>query len=323
MRYDVVGIGNALMDILIETDDNKINKLKLNKGNVHYLNEKEVKKIHNNLQKENIIIAPGGSVANTAAGIANLGGKVLFYGCIGKDEHGVIYEKGLLELGVTPRMIKGEGITGNALTFITKDKERTFAVHLGVAGNLEMEHILEEDIKNSKILHVEGYQIGNNATKDVIIHAMEIAKRNKVRVSLDLSDSRLVKNNLTDFRKIVKDYVDVLFANEEEAKAFTGKAAENALKEIAEMVNIAIVKLGAKGSLIKQGGKIYRIRGVKARVVDTTGAGDMYAAGILYGLTHNLDLEKSGKLGSYAAAKVVEQIGARLNYSLKDFVREL
>ncbi len=322
MKYDVIGIGNALMDILVEADEGKIKELKLNKGNVHYLNEKEIKKIHNSLQKEKIIIAPGGSVANTAAGIANLGGKVLFYGCIGEDEHGVIYEKGLLELGITPRVIKKGGVTGNALTFITKDRERTFAVHLGVAGNLETEHILEEDIRNSKILHVEGYQLENVKTKKVILHAMEIAKRNNIMISLDLSDSKIIKNNLNGFKKIVKGYVDILFSNEDEARAFTGKEPEGALNEIAEMVDIAIVKIGAEGSLIKQKDRVYKIDGVKANAIDTTGAGDMYAAGILYGIAHGLDLEKAGKLGSYAAAKVVEQTGARLNYSLKDFVKQ-
>lgn len=323
MKYDVFGIGNALIDILIEADEKKIRELRLSKGNAHYLTEAEIKSTHNKLKDGDKTVAPGGSVANTASGIANLGGSVVFCGCVGNDGDGVAYEKGLIKSGVIPRMIKCNGITGNALTFITKDKERTFAVHLGVAGNLEKGHISEEDIKNSRILHVEGYQLANPATKEAVLHAMGIAKSNKVLVSMDLSDSKLVENNLGEFKKIAKDYVDILFSNEEEARAFTGKSPEKALNEIAKMVDIAIVKIGKKGSLIKQKDKIYRITGIKAKAVDTTGAGDMYAAGILYGLARGMSLEKAGKIASYAAARVVEQIGARLDYSLKDFVKSV
>lgn len=314
MKYDVFGIGNALMDFLIEIREDEFLELDLKKGQFHMIDEKKSKQILAQVNNKEITLAPGGSCANTLHGIALLGGSVVFCGKVGKDKHGDIYEQKIVQHKIKSNIARcNKNITGHAITFITPEGERTFAVHLGAAINLQKEEVFYEDIKNSKILHIEGYQLEDKNLREVSIHAMKFAKENKVKISIDLADPGVVTRNKEDIRKMVAEYANIVFANEEEANAFTGKSGEEALNEIATISEIAIVKLGKEGSLVKKGNDVYTIKGVLAKAVDTTGAGDMYAAGFLYGLTHEHNLKICGDLGSYFAAKVVQQIGARLD----------
>jgi sugar/nucleoside kinase (ribokinase family) len=186
-------------------------------------------------------------------------------------------------------------------------------VHLGAAINLQKENVFFDDLKNSRILHIEGYQLEDKNLREVSLQAMGFAKGHDVKISIDLADPGVVSRNKEELRRIVEKYADIVFANEDEAKAFTGKDGADALAEIGGMSGIAAVKIGKNGSLVKKGNDVYRIEGVKANAVDTTGAGDMYAAGFLYGLSKGYDIKVCGSLGSYFAAKVVEQIGARLD----------
>lgn len=312
MKYDVIGIGNALMDILVNVGHDQLLEMNIKKGTMELYDAEQIKKIEEKIGKEGIKIAPGGSVANTIYGIATLGGKVVFVGKVGHDAHGVIYEQKMIEGGVKSNIVKKEGTTGRVVTMITPDTERTFATHLGIACEIEKEEIFEEDIKESKVLHICGYQLINPKLKRTVLHAMDVAKAAGVKVSIDLAAPNLVEQNLADFTDVVKTYADVVFANEEEAEAFTGKKEKEALDVISEMCEIAIVKVGAKGSFIKKDGEVFEVTGVKVEAVDTTGAGDSYAAGFLYGLTQDMSLDKCGKIGSRIAAKVVSQVGARV-----------
>ena len=314
MKYDVFGIGNALMDFLIEIREDEFLELDLKKGQFHMIDEKKSRQILEQVKNKEIKLAPGGSTANTLHGIAILGGNVVFCGKVGKDKHGDIYEQKIVQHKIKSNIARcNKNITGHAITFITPEGERTFAVHLGAAINLQKEEVFYEDLKNSKILHIEGYQLEDKNLREVSIHAMKFAKENKIKVSIDLADPGVVLRNKEDIRKIVTEYADIVFANEEEAKAFTGKHGSDALDEIASIVEIAIVKIGKEGSLIKKGNETHKIKGIPAKTIDTTGAGDMYAAGFLYGLTHGHNLKVCGDLGSHYAAKVVQQIGARLD----------
>lgn len=324
-KYDVFGIGSALMDFLIEVDENELLKMDLKKGEMHLIDEKKSKEILSKLKHYNVRTTPGGSSANTLAGVAALGGSAVFCGKIGADHHGEVYEQKSNEDGVCTKLKKHNGkITGHAITFITPDSERTFATHLGAAMHLKKEDILDEDIAQSKILHIEGYQIEDPELRKTVLHAIVLAKKHNTLVSIDLADPAIVKRNLADLKKIVKEHADIVFANEMEAKAFTGKEEEEeALLEISRLCDIAIVKLGKNGSLIKQKDNIYRIPSFKVNAVDTTGAGDMYAAGVLFGIANNISLERAGKIGSWAASRVVSQIGARLNVCLKDEIKEI
>ena len=313
MKYDVFGIGSAIMDFLIQVHPNELLELDLNKGQFHLVDENQSKKVLDRIKSSEMKIAPGGSCANSLYGIAQLGGSVVFCGKVGKDEHGMIYEQRMVDCGVKSCIGKIDTHkTGHAITFITPDSERTFVVHLGASIKLEKEDIFFDDLKDSKVLHVEGYQLEDSKLRAVALHAMEFAKKNNIKVSIDLADPGIVKRNKQDMIKLVKDYADIVFANEDEAKALTDKDAIDALNEISDMVEIAVVKIGKEGSLIKKGSELHEIKPHTAKPLDTTGAGDMYAAGVLYGITHGLDLKQSGDLGSYLAAKVVSQVGARL-----------
>jgi len=312
MKYDVLGIDNALMDLLIQSEYGLLEELGITKGTMHLIDGAKAREIEARIKKVGFSIAPGGSAANTVATIARLGGRTIFYGVVSEDDYGRAFEGHLRSLGVQTRLARSSGMTGRAITFITPDSERTFAVYLGVAGNLPQRSIREEDVKNSKIVHVTGYFLEGTVSRKAALRVMQLAKKHGVKVSVDLSDHNLIKRNIRYLKKIVRDYADILFVNEQEALAFTGKEAEGALNELAEVVDIAVVKLGERGSLVKHRGNVFRIECVKAKAVDTTGAGDSYAAGFLYCLSRGCDVETSGKVGSFIAARVVEKLGAHV-----------
>lgn len=323
-KYDVAGIGNALLDFIVEVDDGILIEMDLKKGEMALIDEKKSEEILKKLEKHSVKTSPGGSSANTLAGVSALGGSAVFLGKIGNDKHGDIYEQKTNEHGVNSRLSKHDSVkTGHAITFITPDSERTFATHLGAALHFRREDVFEDDIKNSKILHIEGYQLEDKELKAATLHAMNIAKDNNVKISIDLSDPNLIGRNLTALKEIVEKYADIVFVNETEALAFTEeKSEEDALNTLYKMCEIAIVKLGENGSLIKAKDKIYRIPIHKVNVVGTNGAGDMYAAGILYGIANKIDIEKAGRIAAYAAGLVVSGTGSRLDRSLKEEIKK-
>lgn len=313
---DVLGLGNTLMDFLIEVDDNRLLEFDLKKGEMHLVEEDKAKKILDKIEKEQLKIefVPGGSAANTLKGVAFLGGAAMLYGKVGKDAHGLSYIEQMQAHGVKTRITHHHHkLTGHALAFITPDAQRTFSVHLGAAIHLEKEDILEDDIKESKILHLEGYQL-EGETKETLLQAMELARKHHTLISLDLADPGVIRRNHKLLQRIVQDYVDILFVNEKEAKEFTGKEEEEAAIELGKMVKIAIVKIGERGSIISGDGGLHYIAPFPAKAIDTTGAGDTYAAGFLYGCCCGWPLERCGKLGSLLASKVVEQKGVKLNH---------
>ncbi|MFH1641891.1 MAG: adenosine kinase [Nanoarchaeota archaeon] len=323
MKYDVFGIGSAIMDFLLEIDHHELVELNLKKGQFHLISEAESRKLLDKIKDYKVTVAPGGSSANTLYGVGILGGSVVFCGKVGNDDNGLIYEEKMLKSGIKPQISRSDNITGHAITFITPDSERTFAVHLGAAMQLEKSDIFFEDLKQSKILHIEGYQLEDKNLRDVSLHAMDFAKSNSIKISIDLGDPGIVERNKEDIKKMIKKYADIIFANEDEAKALTGLEPKEALNEISNITDIAVVKVGKDGSFIKQGDTFYNIPCYKAEAVDTTGAGDMFAAGVLYGITQNYNLSLCGHIGSYFASKVVEQIGARLDKIDKNEIKKL
>ena len=323
MKYDVFGMGNALMDFLVEVDHNKLKELNLNHGQFHLIDDEGSRKLLKELEKYNIQIAPGGSSANTIHGISILGGNTVFCGKVGKDKHGNLYEENMKKENLRPLLTRSEKLTGHAITFITPEGERTFVVNLGAALHQKKSDIFLEDLKNSNILHIEGYLLENKDLREVAVHAMQFAKKNNIKVSIDLGDPGMVARNKPVFYEIIEKYADIVFANEDEAKALTGLESEEALNEISKLAEITVVKIGLGGSLIKKRNIIEKIPLYKANTLDMTGAGDMYAAAFLYGLTRNLTLKTCGHLGSYFAAIVVEQIGARLKSIDKNEIKQL
>ena len=197
MKYDVIGIGNALLDFIVEVEDNVLAEMDVTKGQFHLIDKEKSKEIMDKLNNYSVKTAPGGSSANTLAGVSVLGGSALLFGKVGKDKHGDIYEQKTRDCGVEVKFGRHENeVTGHAITFITPDAERSFAVHLGAALHFRKEDIFEEEIKKSKILHVEGYQLEDPELKDASLHAMKIAKENGVKISIDLNDPGLIERNL-------------------------------------------------------------------------------------------------------------------------------
>lgn len=310
--YDVYGIGNALVDILVEVDDSLLKELNLTKCQSHIVGHEHAKAVLDRIKYAKAKICAGGSVPNTIAGVAMLGGKTALFSKIGNDEYGYFYEKETTAVGVASKMKKCDHLTGYCIVFITPDAERTFVVHYGAAAQITKEEINEDDIKTSAAIHIESYQFDHPQTKPVCLHVMELAKKHDKMISIDLSDSGVVRRNKEELKNIIRNYGDVVFANEQEAKELTGKGPEEAVSELAGWCDIAIVKMGANGSLIQNKNQTIKINAIKANVIDTTGAGDAYAAGFLYGFTKGMALEECGNLGSKLASKVVSQIGARL-----------
>ena len=323
-KYDVVGIGSPILDFIYEIEDYMLEEFGLRKGEMKSISTIESQKIFNRLNKYIPEIAPGGSAANVAAGVCCLGGKSAFFGKLGNDKYAEIYIKKTKEHGVEAFFSKNKDeITGHAITLITPDFERTFAVNLGAAILFDKNDLSEDILLQSKILHIEGFQLEDIQLRETALSAMAFAKQNNVLVSLDLSDPALIKRNLLTLKDIVRENVDILFANEVEANSFTKKSPEEAVIEMEKICKIAIVKIGEKGSLIRKDNKTFKISPRKVNVVNTNGAGDMYAAGILFGISNNLDIEKSGNLASYVSSLVVEVKSARIEKSLKEDIKKL
>ncbi|MFH0974465.1 MAG: adenosine kinase [Spirochaetota bacterium] len=312
-NYDVAGIGSPLIDFTVNVDDALLGELGLKKGQMHLIDENKSKDIFLKLKNYKIDRTPGGSSANTLAGLALLGGKGVLFGTVGNDANAEFYIEETEKAGVKTMLSRNSSMTGHAITFITIDSERTFATHLGAALNFRKIDVAEHEIKASGILHIEGYLLELPEVREAVKYAMSIAKKNDVKISIDLADPGLIARIPDVIDDTVKNYADIVFVNEAEAKVYTRKEKEAALDAIYSSCDVAIVKLGEHGSLIKKDSTTYRIPAYKADVVNTNGAGDMYAAGILYGLSKNLPIEKAGKIASYAASLVVSQVSTRLS----------
>ncbi len=311
---DVIGIGSPLMDFLVQADDKNLIEWDLRKGEMHLVNKEKAELLLHKLHESNVTIehCPGGSVANTMRAIGLLGGKVILCGKVGNDEHANLYIEAMNAHHVHPKLHRHNAVTGHALTFITPDSQRTFSVHLGAAIEIEPSDLEEQDIAQSKILHLEAYQV-EGKTRDVMLEAIRFAKKHNTLISLDLADPGLIRRNKDFLHHLLKEYIDIVFANETEAKEFTDKDDVHALTDLAKLCSTAIVKIGPDGSLIAHEGEVIMAPAFHAKPVDTTGAGDTYAAGFLYGITHDWPLQKAAALGSLMAARIVEQKGVRLD----------
>ena len=316
----ILGIGNALVDLLIETEsDDILKELNLPKGSMQLVDNDTKKLIAEKSNELTKSMASGGSAANTVHGVARLGTESAFIGTIGDDEIGRFFSDDLKKSNIKPFLKMGVNPSGLASTLISKDGERTFGTFLGAAIELNASGLNEEDFKGYDILHMEGYLVQNH---ELVEEALSMANKNGLKVSLDLASYNVVEDNLDFLQDMILKYVDIVFANEEEAKAFTGLEPEEALEEIASMVEIAVVKVGKDGSFIKSGDEVVKIGVIDTDVVDTTGAGDLYAAGFLHGYVNNKDFEYSGKLGALLAGTVISKIGAKISADDWETIKE-
>jgi len=309
MKKSVLGIGNALVDILTRIDnDNILNELGLPKGSMQLVDEKASARIGEKLEKYESAMAPGGSTANTIHGLAKCGIPAGYICYVGNDKIGRFFEDAMREVGVKPVVFHSDISSGTARAIISPDGERTFATHLGAGAMLNDTLLTQEIFRGWDYCFIEGYLIAN---RTLVKKTIELAKNAGCKIIIDFASYNVVEDNRDFLIEILPD-IDIVFANEEEAKSLTNSTPEEALGFISKFCETTVVKIGKKGSLIKHGNEKIVVEGHVVNAIDTTGAGDMYAAGFLAGLIKGFTLEQCGALGSCLAENVIQVMGAKL-----------
>ena len=317
----IVGVGNALVDILAYEDEDFVKKAGAAKGGMTYV-EKEFIEQTLAMSSQQPITVPGGSACNTIVGIGRLGGAARFIGKCGNGELGTFFENDLKRQNVEPALLRSNSPTGRVLSIVTPDAQRSMFTCLGAAAEMLPEDISENLFENAAVVHIEGYLLFN---PQLILKVLKTAKASGALVSLDLPSYNVVKESHELLRHIVETSVDILMANEDEAQAYTGQADEaRALNDLAEKVDIAILKIGERGSLIAHNNEIVPIRPQgSGHAIDSTGAGDLWAAGFLYGRVNGYPLEKCGALGSACGYEVCQVMGANIPEAGWERIRKL
>ena len=308
----VLGIGNALTDMLVNlrTDD-VLTKYQLQKGSMNLVDARLQTAISKSVAGLPYYLSLGGSAGNTIRAMARLGCDVGFIGKVGPDKTGEFFKQALDNFGIEPFISHGRERSGKCVSLISPDGERTMITHLGAALELTAADVPSSIFDGYDCLYIEGYLVQNS---ELITSVVQRAKEQGLKVALDLASFNVVADNLDFLRGLVSRHVDIIFANEDEAKAFTGEPEPvNALQAISSMCELAVVKIGTRGALIKCGGEVLHA-GIMAAAkrVDTTGAGDFYAAGFMTGLCNGLSLRQCGTLGAITAGKVIEVVGTTL-----------
>ncbi len=307
----IVGMGNALVDVLVLIEgDEMLEDLHLPKGSMQLIDEKTLQEIREKTIGQKLHRATGGSAANTICALAELEAQTGFIGKVGRDEFGRFFEQTLKKRGVETSLLKCDCPSGVASTFISSCGERTFATYLGASATLCADDLLLSMFEGYSYLYIEGYLLQDH---DLIVRAMRLAKEAGLQICLDMASYNVVEAERDFFDMLITKYVDIVFANESEARAYTGKNPQEALQEIASKCSIVVIKTGKDGSLIKKGTEEIQVNPLPVKkVVDTTGAGDFYAAGFLYGLTCGYSLEKCAQISTILAGHVIQTVGTAL-----------
>jgi sugar/nucleoside kinase (ribokinase family) len=313
MSYDVYGVGNVLVDIQAQISDETLANFRFPKGSMTLVDEATQTRVLGSLAGVAIHRCAGGSAANTIIGVADLGGKTAYAGKVGADEIGRFCLGEMQRMGVALEVSPGTGQTGTCVILITPDAQRTMLTHLGVSSTLGPADIDANEIRKAKYIYIEGYLFTGSSTRDAALLAIALAKSQGVKVAFTVSDPFLIAQFRDEFWELIRSQVDLLFCNLEEARSLTGmRDPIECAREIHRHAENVALTLGADGSIVMHEGTAIPIEGVPVQAIDTTGAGDMYAAGLLYGVTAGLSWRKAGRLASHAAARIVTQMGARL-----------
>ena len=314
MSKKILGIGNAIVDIFVKVNDDFLLKNKLIKGSMKLIEKIEYENLTKIIKIEKI--EAGGSVANTMAGIAYLNGNSSFIGKINSDEFGKIYKESLEKFNVNFAYIeRHEDLpTGGSIIFVTPDSERTMCTYLGISSRLSKNDIHENNIKDYKIIFLEGYLWDKGASEEMFRHVIYLAKKNKIKIAMSLSDIFCVKRHRKDFLQLLKNDLNILIGNENEINEMVSKKnLLDSINQLKELNKLIIVTRSERGSLAIQNNNVINCESFKPnQVLDLTGAGDLFAAGFFKAYAENRDLKKCLEGGSRLAAKIIEKFGARL-----------
>ena len=306
----IVCVGSALVDMLARESDAFLEKLGVEKGGMDLVESDYIEQLVAQIEDPPSIV-PGGSACNTAIGVGMLGGKARFVGKLGQDQLGDLFHQDLKKNHVEPILFPSDLPTGRVLSVITPDAQRSMFTYLGAAAELKPAEITPDCFDHAAVVHVEGYLLFN---RDLMLATIKAAKAEGVRVSLDLASFNVVEASKDFLDQIIGDYIDILIANEDEARAFTGETDEaRALSDLSKNVEMAVLKVGRRGSVVNYQGSHINIEPmVCPQAMDTTGAGDLWAAGFLFGLVNGYSIEKSGEFASACGAEVCQVIGANI-----------
>jgi fructokinase len=314
MNKKILGIGNAIVDVLAKVDDGFLKKNNLIKGSMKLINKSEFEDLKKNIKIEKIMA--GGSVANTMSGIAFLKGNPSFIGKVNSDDFGEIYKKSLEDINVKfPYIKKNEGLpTGASIILITPDSERTMCTYLGISSHLSEDDINEKNITEHELIFLEGYLWDKGISEKMFKHVINVAKKNRVKISMSLSDIFCVTRHKQDFYNLLKNDLDILIGNENEINELTNKKnlldSVNQLKEFNKLI---VITRSENGSVAIKNNEIINCDSVKVdKILDLTGAGDLFAAGFLKEYLDQCEIKKCLATGSLLASKVIQKIGARL-----------
>ncbi len=322
-RFDVLGIGNAIVDVIAETDDAFLESHELVKGSMRLIDEAEAKRLYDGMGPGTEI--SGGSAANTIAGMAALGGLGSFVGKVRDDQLGEVFTHDIRAQGVsftTPTATDGP-LTARSMVLVTPDAQRTMNTFLGAAINLSLDDLDPEVVAASKVTYLEGYLWDAPAGPDLFAAVSKAAATAGRDVAMTLSDPFCVDRHRDAFLALIREHVDIVFANEDEViSLYQTDSFDEAAGAIAEDVKLAALTRSEKGSIVVSGSERVAVEAVNASVVDTTGAGDLYAAGFLYGYTQGTSLDRAARIGGVCAAEVISHLGARPHSNLRTLVTE-
>jgi fructokinase len=315
MNKKILGIGNAIVDVFAKVEDEFLIKRNFVKGSMKLINKSEFEDLKKNIKIEKVVA--GGSVANSMSGIAYLKGRPSFIGKINSDSFGEIYKKSLEDINVNfPYIQKNENLsTGASIILITPDSERTMCTYLGISSHLSEGDINEDNIINNELIFLEGYLWDKGISEKMFKHAINIAKKNKIKIAMGLSDIFCVSRHKEDFYNLLKNDLDILIGNENEINELTEKKSLlESINQLKKLNKLIVITRSDKGSLAINDGKIINCESIKVnQILDLTGAGDLFAAGFLKEYLDKSEIKKCLETGSLAASQIIQKIGARLN----------
>ena len=334
MPLDVYAFGSALVDIQVSIDDSLLTELGLKKGNMYLTDRGRQEEVLKKLLGESLAnldalgdkanLAAGGSAANTVYGITQLGGRAGLCGKVASDPLGNFYSKDMRRGGVLFNAQMVEGMTGTCIVLISDDAQRTMLTCLAVSSEITYDDLHEQSLQESAYIYIEGYLFDSSVATRTLLKAIDTAKKHKVKVALSASDSFCIDRHKDQFIQLIKNDVDLLFANSDEARALTDTGSlDEALKVLSGWCKQSAITDGSRGSVLSFDSSVLKIAPYPVIAVDTTGAGDSYAAGLLFGLTNGYSLEASGTIASFFSSRVVFQLGPRYCGDIKEDLKEL